>query len=142
MGFSAIKRPARGEFYTPDIIEVMIPRKSIQTRTGHITPSVGNYKDYESAGYEFKAYTYLATGRFLSTQVTPTEYGDGEVFDTLLCIIHTDGVPEEALDLLRPTNIIRVRRKGYTDDEGEFYRLVTGNPYPSHVEFRAVPLID
>lgn len=139
-GFSVIKRPLKGQFYTPDIMEIMVTPPSRQTRSGHITSDVAGYDNYVPSGYKFKAYSYLATGRFFSTKVNPSEYGDGDAFDPLIVIVHTSGVPEEALDMLRPTAVVSLQRLGYTDP-GTLYRIETGNPYPDHVELKIVPLL-
>lgn len=136
-----ISRPTRGEFFTPDTIEPMVPIKSKRTRSGYTTPEMSGQDGYEPTGFKFKAYSYLATGRFFSTQTTPSEYGDGDVFDALLAIIHTEGMPEEACNLLQPSAIVRLTRAQYTG-EGALYRLVTGNVYPEHVEYKLVPLVD
>lgn len=139
-GFSRIKRPIKGQHYTPDTIEIMQAPRSIMTRGGHMTSNISSYDTYEPTGYKFKAYTYLATGRFFSTKVSPSEYGDGEVFDGLIAIIHTKGYPEKALDLIIPTAVVRVTRQGYTSPD-TLYRIDTGNPYADHVEMKLVPLI-
>lgn len=136
-----IDRPTRGEFYVPDKLEPMVPIKSRRTRAGYTSPEVTGQDGYESTGYVFDAYSYLATGRFFSTQTTPSEYGDGDVFDALLVIIHTAGMPPEACNLLQPSAVVRLTRKQYTG-EGALYRLVTGNVYPEHVEYKLVALVD
>lgn len=140
MGFNKIKRPSRGQFYTPDTLEVMYPVQSIQTSSGHLTSNIADESSLESSGYKFKSYMYLATGRFFSTQVTPSEYGDGDVFDSLICIVHTVGMPDEAIALLKPTALVKITRSQY-QDEPTLYRIVTGNPYPDHVEIKIVPMV-
>lgn len=139
-GFSKIKRPLRGQYYTPDTIELMSMPESVVTRSGYETSNISGYGTYQSTGVTFKAYTYLATGRFFSTKVSPSEYGDGDVFDGLIAIIHTEGYPEGVLDQLIPTAIVKVTRQGYTSP-GTLYRIDTGNPYPGHVEMKMVPVI-
>lgn len=139
-GFSRIKRPLKGQYYNPDTVEVMEPRPSTRTRAGSLTSNVSGYESYHTTGYIFPAYTYLATGRFFSTRVSPGEYGDAEVFDGLIALIHTKGFPEEALDYLRPTAVVKVTRQGYTEP-GKLYRIDTGNPYADHVEMKLVPLV-
>lgn len=139
-GFSKIRRPLKGQYYTPDVIEVMETMPSTMTRAGNLTSNISGYDAYQSTGYKFPAYTYLATGRFFSTKVSPSEYGDAEVFDGLIALIHTKGFPEKALDLLRPTAVVKVTRKGYTEPR-KLYRIDTGNPYADHVEMKLVPLV-
>lgn len=138
--FSKVKRPTRGQNYAPDTLEVMETQRSTMTRSGHLTPGIVDETSFVSAGYTFPTYLYLATGRFFSTAVTPSEYGDGAVFDGLIAIVHTVGMPEEALALLKPTAIVKIKRKQYLD-EGAFYRIVTGNPYQDHVEIKIVPMV-
>lgn len=138
--FDKIKRPNRGQHYAPDTLEVMVPQKSKMTRSGHLTPGITDETSFVSAGYTFPTYLYLATGRFFSTAVSPTEYGDGAVFDGLIAIVHTAGFPDDALALLHPTAVVKIKRKQYLD-EGAFYRIVTGNPYQDHVEIKIVPMV-
>lgn len=128
--------------FTPDIVELVGQLPSRQTEAGYISPNQREGSDYVSTGVNFPAYSYLATGRFLSTQVTPTEYGDREALDTLMVLIYTIGKTEEEKALIRPTQVIRLYRKGYTPESGKLYRLVTGNPYQTHYEYRLVPIPD
>lgn len=127
-------------FFTPDEIEIVEQLKSRQTDAGYISPFQLDKESYVATGLTFPAYSYLATGRFLSTQVTPTEYGDRDALDSLMVLIYTIGKTEEEKALIRPTQVIRLYRKGYTPDTGKLYRLVTGNPYQTHYEYRLVPI--
>lgn len=126
--------------FTPDVLELVEQLKSRQTDAGYISQFQKDKGDYVSTGVTFPAYSYLATGRFLSTQVTPTEYGDRDALDSLLVLIHTTGKSEEDKKKIRPTQVVRIYRKGYSPETGKLYRLVTGNPYPSHYEYRLVPI--
>lgn len=130
---------SRGHF-TPDEIEIVEQLESRQTDAGYISPFQSDKGDYVSTGITFPAYSYLATGRFLSTQVTPTEYGDRDALDSLMVLIYISGKTEEEKAMIRPTQVIRLYRKGYTPSTGKLYRLVTGNPYQSHYEYRLVPI--
>lgn len=130
---------SRGHF-TPDVVEIVNQLPSRQTEAGYISQFQLDKFDYKPSGISFPAYSYLATGRFLSTQVTPTEYGDRDALDSLLVLIYTTGKTEEEKALIRPTQVIRLYRKGYTPESGKLYRLVTGNPYQTHVEYRLVPI--
>lgn len=136
---SAYLTISKGQF-TPDVVEIVEQLESRQTDAGYISPFQMDKGDYVSTGITFPAYSYLATGRFLSTQVTPTEYGDRDALDSLLVLIYTSGKTEEEKSFIRPTQVIRLYRKGYTPDTGKLYRLVTGNPYPGHYEYRLVPI--
>lgn len=127
-------------FFTPDEIEIVEQLPSRQTEAGYISPFQQDKEDYVATGIVFPAYSYLATGRFLSTQVTPTEYGDRDALDSLMVLIYTIGKTEEEKAKIRPTQVIRLYRKGYTPDSGKLYRLVTGNPYQTHYEYRLVPI--
>lgn len=127
-------------FFTPDVVEIVVPLVSQQTNSGYISPMQQDKEDYVSSGITFPAYSYLATGRFLSTQVSPTEYGDREALDSLMVLIYIDGKTEAELAYIRPTQVVRLYRKEYTADSGKLYRLVTGNPYQTHFEYRLVPL--
>ena len=140
-GRRKVGKPYRGRYHTPDIIKLLTQPTVTQTRSGYNTTSVKNTLDYEETGVSFPAYTYLATGRYFSTQVAPMEYGDGYVYDGLIAIIHTANASEEDLAKLRPGQIVSVTRKDYTG-EGARYRIATGNPYNRHVEYRLVPIMD
>lgn len=130
----------RGHF-TPDVLEIVEQLPSNQTDAGYIALSQSNDEgEYVPVGIEFPAFMYLATGRFLSTQVTPTEYGDRDALDSLMALIYTEGKTEEEKARIRPTQVVRIYRKGYSPTSGKLYRLVTGNPYPSHVEYRLVSI--
>lgn len=126
--------------FTPDEIEIVEQLPSRQTDAGYISPFQLDRGSYVATGITFPAYSYLATGRFLSTQVTPTEYGDRDALDSLMVLIYTIGKTEEEKEKIRPTQVIRLYRKGYTPDTGKLYRLVTGNPYQTHYEYRLVPI--
>lgn len=127
--------------FTPDILEIVDQLQSQQTDAGYISPFQSNdCGDYVPSGITFPAFMYLATGRFLSTQVTPTEYGDRDALDSLMALIYTDGKTEEEKNRIRPTQVVRIYRRGYSPESGKLYRLVTGNPYPSHVEYRLVSI--
>lgn len=140
-GRRKVGKPYRGRYHTPDIIYLLEQPKVTQTRGGYNTTSVKGKEDYVETGVQFKAYTYLATGRYFSTQVAPMEYGDGYVYDGLIAIIHTSDTTEENLARLRPGQIVAVTRKDYTGEKA-LYRIATGNPYNRHVEYRLVPLMD
>lgn len=127
-------------FFTPDIIEIVEQLPSRQTDAGYISPFQIDKENYVATGVTFPAYSYLATGRFLSTQVTPTEYGDRDALDSLMVLIYTIGKSTEDKDKIRPTQVVRLYRKGYTPTSGKLYRLVTGNPYQTHYEYRLVPI--
>ena len=130
-------------YFTPDVVEIVEQLDSRSTEAGYISIWQNGKESYVSTGITFPAYSYLATGRFLSTQVTPTEYGDRDALDSLLVLIYTFGKTKEEQDKIRPTQVIRLYRKGYTPDTGKLYRLVTGNPYAvDHVEYRLVPIPD
>lgn len=128
--------------FTPDVVEIVEPLTSRQTDAGYISPNQLGKESYVGTGIEFPAFSYLATGRFLSTQVTPTEYGDRDALDSLMALIYFDGKTEEEKARIKPTVVVRLYRKEYTPESGKLYRLVTGNPYPSHYEYRLVPIPD
>lgn len=127
-------------YFTPDIVEIVEPLSSRQTEAGYITLMQRGKESYVSTGINFPAYTFLATGRFLATSVNPTEYGDREALDHLMAIVHTMGKTEEEKAMIRPTIVARIYRKGYTPESGKLYRMVTGNPYTEHVEYRLTPI--
>lgn len=127
-------------FFAPDVIEIVQQLQSRQTSAGYISPFESERSDYVSTGLTFPAYSYLATGRFLSTSVTPTEYGDRDALDSIMALIFIEGKTEEETAKIRPTQVVRLYRKGYTPESGKVYRLVTGNVYPTHYEYRLVPL--
>lgn len=127
-------------FFTPDVLELVDQLKSRPTEGGYISPFQDDKLSYVATGVTFPAYAYLATGRFLATQVTPTEYGDREALDSLMVLIYTIGMSEEDKAKIRPTQVVRLYRKGYTPAAGKLYRLVTGNPYQTHYEYRLVPI--
>jgi hypothetical protein len=129
-------------FYTPDVVEIVEPLTSRQTDSGYISPFQTGKENYVATGVSFPSYSYLATGRFLSTQVTPTEYGDRDALDSLLVLIYVIGKTQAEKDTIRPTQVVRLYRKQYTPETGKLYRLVTGNPYPTHFEYRLVPIPD
>ncbi len=126
--------------FAPDVIEIVEQLRSRQTSAGYISPSENDRSDYVSTGISFPAYSYLATGRFLSTSVTPTEYGDRDALDSIMALIFIEGKTEAEIEQIRPTKVVRLYRKGYTPESGKMYRLVTGNVYPTHYEYRLVPL--
>ena len=127
--------------FTPDVLEIVGQLDSRQTDAGYISQFQTDKSNYVATGITFPCYSYLATGRFLSTQVTPTEYGDRDALDSLMVLIYTFGKTEEEKDLIRPTQVVRLYRKNYTPEGGKLYRLVTGNPYQTnHFEYRLVPI--
>lgn len=136
-----IIRARRGFFSTPDTVELQAPIESRVDRSGFVSPQVSNQGEYVTVGTPLPALSLLATGRFFSTQVAPHEYGDGDVADGLIVLIHKRHLTPEMRRLLRPTSIIRLTRREY-GEEKRLYRMVTGNPYPEHVEYRIIPLVD
>lgn len=128
-------------YFTPDVVEIVEQLTSRQTGSGYISVNQMGAESYKPTGLTFPAYSYLATGRFLSTQVTPTMYGDRDALDSLMVLIYTFDKTEEEKDEIRPTRVVRIYRKGYSPSTGKLYRLVTGNPYAiDHVEYRLVPI--
>lgn len=143
MPFPTSNREVTKGMYTPDRIEILKQRQVQMTTAGYLTESAYGKDSYQSTGIELPCFTYLATGRFLSTQVTPKEYGVGDTKDYLMAIINTRNVSPEIVSAFKVDAVVKIHRKGYTlEEDGKLYRIVTGNPYPDHIEIRLVPVFD
>lgn len=129
--------------HTPDSIEILVQRPTEQTTAGYVTQTQYRKESYEPTGTIFPAYVYLATGRYLSTSTTPLEYGIGDTKDYMMALIYIEGKTKEEIATLKVDTIVKVHRKDYTlEENGKLYRLVTGNPYSDHFEFRMIPWYD
>lgn len=140
VGYSDLKRSPKGDFYTPDDVYIQKELPALLDLSGYLGPQVTASTQYEDEGHVLPAYSYLATGRFFSTKITPKEYGDGDVDDLLIILIHKRHITKEMSELLKPTAVVRLSRREY-GEERRLYRLDTGNPYPSHWEYKAVPIV-
>lgn len=141
VGYSDIHMSKKGSFYTPDEVFIQKELKSQLDLSGYMGPQIADNSQYVDVGHALPTYSYLATGRFFSTKITPKEYGDGDVDDMLILIIHKRHLTKEMSRLLRPTAVVRLSRREY-GEERRLYRLDTGNPYPTHWEYKAVPIVE
>lgn len=139
--FGRIKIPNKAHYFVPDKMELLKPMEAYQTSSGHITPLVSGIDSYVPTGIIIPCYSYLATGRFFSTQKAPSEYGDADVQDPLIVLIHTTKVPKEYLPYIQTGAVVRFTRQMYTE-ENAIYRLATGNVYSNHVEYKIVPVVN
>lgn len=140
-GVTEIRMSAKGQYYTPDTVWIQKVIPVEVDDDGYMSPQIATNDQYVDLSGPLPAYSYLATGRFFSTKITPKEYGDGDVDDMLIVIIHKKDVTAEMIEHIRPTAVIRLTRAEYGLDRA-LYRLDTGNPYETHWEYKAVPLVD
>lgn len=136
--FTKFKFPEDKGKYAPSTIEFLNTPVADRTESGHITWNMQSSDSIESTGVIVNCYAYLATGRFFSTAVAPSEYGDADASDELLAIIYLDEIPEEHFHLLKTGNVVKLTVAMYTHTE--LYRITTGNPYSDHVEVKLTPL--
>lgn len=136
--FTRFKFPQNRGRYRPSTIELLEKQESYQTEHGDITWHTHNSSDLKSLGIIIPAYAYLATGRFFSTSVAPSEYGDADASDALIAIIYLDDIPDEHLDKLSTGSIVKLTVSMYTSKD--VYRVETGNSYSEHIEVRLVPM--
>lgn len=136
--FTKFKFPHDKGPYAPSTIELLAEQESLQTEHGDITWHIQNAEDIETLDIVIPCYAYLATGRFFSTSVAPSEYGDADASDALIAIVYLDEIPSEHLDKLSTGSVVKLTVSMYT--RTDLYRVETGNSYSDHIELRLVPM--
>lgn len=136
--FTRFKFPTDKGEYQPSTIELLQKQESYQTEEGAISWHISHSDDIESGKIIIPCYAYLATGRFFSTSVAPSEYGDADASDALIAIIYLKDIPDEHLDKLSTGSIVKLTVSMYTYTD--LYRIETGNSYADHIEIRLVPM--